>query len=353
LCPKAYRDIGFSIRLPMNGSGLAAQGALDFDRFPHFAPLLEASQAYAALSGYRFSREAFDGVPATSAHGDVPIVGAERANDAGPLLAAKIKAAPMVHDFAGRLLAGDSGLVEELSQSSEIVWAESVRNGMIATLPSLDLWPPASMPQGVDAEDCDFENLAVALPVFAQRLYNDERRRERDAETVGGVTQAQRRARTAFFIVDFAEGFGASPPTMPEAYRNRFDTFAALVDDFQSSEAHRGPQGLVGKAPHGAFRERVGHVVAEAEDWWADNHEAALKTASAAALVGGAAARLAVQMSPIGLAASVGITAAAWGIRRHRGSCKAEEPAELAPWAAGWLQDEQACAAPINSSGRS
>merc|ERR1719273_728110 len=79
--------------------------------FQRFAPLVAASRDYAQYSGCRFRSSSFDGVPTVTGINAVPgknlgnvseplVVGSVRSRDSGPLLAAKLRAAPAVRGFS-------------------------------------------------------------------------------------------------------------------------------------------------------------------------------------------------------------------------------------------------------------
>lgn len=208
-----------------------ALALLDQASFEHFAPLLEASQEYASHSGCRFRRGSFDGIPTVAATlGSEPLrVGVARGGDSGLYLAAKIKAAPFVADFAERLRAGEAGLVEEVERAFNIVIAESVRNAMIGMCQAMDMFPPSPAPMGVDDKDCSYEDTSVPLPIISQRLYNDQVRRLFDA--YGGPSRVEQRALTAVFITDFAEDVGVRLPEIPKTQRDMLSELAARVEE--------------------------------------------------------------------------------------------------------------------------
>jgi len=181
---------------------------LDETCFPSFAPLIHACQPYAKLSGCRFSIAAFDGIdcnPATH----VPVVTDARAQDAGPLLSAKLRAVPIVRSFTEQLRSHEPDLLKDLAKAYDLVIKESVRNGLIASCKAADFFPPPSPPPNVDDEDCCWDEAgSFSAAVTAQRLYNDEVRRLHDAEQL--VI-----SKTASFIVEFADEVGVGLPQMP------------------------------------------------------------------------------------------------------------------------------------------
>merc|ERR1712136_176125 len=82
-----------------------------------FKPLLAACQRYASFSGRRFILSDFEGVLEESLQmagyapeANILVVGAARADDSGPLLAAKLEARPAIREFAGRLQGSDPDL---------------------------------------------------------------------------------------------------------------------------------------------------------------------------------------------------------------------------------------------------
>merc|ERR1719267_109846 len=150
-------------------------------------------------------------------------------------MAAKITAAPAVKSFGERLAAGEVGLVEELEKAYRIVVAESARAMMIATVKGLGLFPPASPPEGVTADDCAYEDASASLPMIAQRLHNDHLRRQRDEG--GSASRQQRRSMTAAALVDFAHHAGAKLPESPETYQFLLQEFSARQYEFADKEA--------------------------------------------------------------------------------------------------------------------
>merc|ERR1712039_509946 len=97
--------------------------------------------------------------------------------------------------------------------------AESMRNVMMATCQRLELWPPTPTPNGIADTDCCYKEIAAPIEVIAQRLYNDEtRREERAASSVDGVAPMRRKAATACFIVDFAGAAGVTLPAVPKTF---------------------------------------------------------------------------------------------------------------------------------------
>jgi hypothetical protein len=149
-------------------------------------------------------------------------------------MAAKITAAPAVKSFGDRLAAGEVALVEELEKAYRIVVAESARNMMIATVKGLNLFPPTPKPQGISDDDCSYEDASAPLPVIAQRLYNNNVRRQRDEGMQG---RQQRRAMTAAFLVDFSHHAGATLPQSPETYQTLLEEFHARHFEYADKES--------------------------------------------------------------------------------------------------------------------
>jgi len=169
--------------------------------------MIHACQAYASLSGCRFSLAAFDGIwynSTTRRHE----VDEARAHDSGPLLSAKLRAISMVHSFTDRLRNGEPELRQHLTRAFSMQMTESARNSMIASCKAADFFPPLPAPTGVDDKDCSWDEVGlVSAPVIAQRLFNDELRRAHDA-------RALVRAKTASFVVDFAAEIGVELPQL-------------------------------------------------------------------------------------------------------------------------------------------
>jgi hypothetical protein len=152
------------------------------------------------------------------------------------VLKARAVAAPTVYLFAERLRTGDAKLVEELDKASRIVTAEGVRSAMIATCQRLELWPPSPAPTGVQECDCSFEDVSAPLPMIAQRLYNDEkRRRSFFLGKDGGTDPMRRQAMMAIFITEFALAAGASLPAAPETYEGMLQEFYAQAAEWEAT----------------------------------------------------------------------------------------------------------------------
>jgi len=243
--------------------------------FQRFAPLVAASRDYAQYSGCRFRSSSFDGVPISTGRSTVPgkigeplVVSSVRSRDSGPLLAAKLRAAPAVRGFTERLQAGEPRLLKELDRAFNVVMEESVRNAMVSAFQRLDMWPPQPTPAGICTEDCSYEDVSAPLAVVAQRAYNDELRRARDAAEVGGVSSATRRAMTAAYLVDFAHAAGLQLPPMPEAQQARFHDFALRAAELerQQQEEHERQRAQQDK-PLCALSEEGYHSDVAAEAW--------------------------------------------------------------------------------------
>jgi hypothetical protein len=190
------------------------------EAFYHFSPLLAASQGYAGLSGCRFRRDSFR---------DLDDEEPEEEPSASECLLAKRCAAPAVRSFTERLRAREPALLEEAERAYRIVMAESVRNAMVACFRQLDLWPPSPCPPGVGADDCAYEDLSASVPVIAQRAWNDQVRRQREADSLPGcgVGSSLRCAMTASYLVDFVHEVGVELPPEPEQQ-------LALLSDFNA-----------------------------------------------------------------------------------------------------------------------
>jgi len=216
-------------------------GGFDLDAFRHFSPLLKASQNYASQTGFRFRAGSFDGLDdlaeKLSAETGHIAKALEQDASSGSRLAAKINAAPAIKNFGERLVRREPELIEELEKAFRIVVAESARNMMVATVKGLVLFPPKPSIEGVDADDCSYEDASAPLPVIAQRLFNDQVRRQRD-EGGSGMLQ-QRRAMTAAFLVDFAHHAGATLPESPDTYQFLLQEFSARNVEYMEKEATR------------------------------------------------------------------------------------------------------------------
>lgn len=308
----------------------AHQGAFTSNLFPRFAALLDACQDYANFSGGRFSLEDFQGIPNAPQDGSLQQVGIERANDSGPFLAAKLRAAPLVRTFAECLLGGDVGLVEEVERCSRISWTESTKNVMKATLTGLSMWPPAPQSQVVEDDDCAYEDVSAPIAIIAQRLYNAEHFSNCDPKEADAINQLRHRARSAFFIVDFAEGIGAPLPGMPETHRSMLDEFAERVKEWELIRHGGANHGESTSSALDALRRAVASRMTPGVP-------AANVTRSAQNLDS------AIRFSPLHVAA-VGVVATSVSFARWVAKQQAQRKlgeSELAPWAANWLAESQ------------
>ncbi|CAE7502032.1 rpl12 [Symbiodinium natans] len=206
---------------------------LDLASFRHFAPLLEASQAYAQLSGCRFRISSFQAVEGESSEPTLEELSGERSER----LAARASAAPQVAAFAERLQNREPCLLEELERAFRIVMVEGVRNAMVAAFQRLDLWPPLPPPPGIEEDDCCYEDVNSPVPVIAQRLYNDDVRRLLAVPCDGVQSPWLQRALTAAFIVDFAAEVGLPSPQMPPTQQEMIEEFSLRIQEYESQRA--------------------------------------------------------------------------------------------------------------------
>eukprot|EP00427_Karlodinium_veneficum_P019602 CAMPEP_0169128214 /NCGR_PEP_ID=MMETSP1015-20121227/36439_1 /TAXON_ID=342587 /ORGANISM="Karlodinium micrum, Strain CCMP2283" /LENGTH=282 /DNA_ID=CAMNT_0009192083 /DNA_START=17 /DNA_END=865 /DNA_ORIENTATION=+ len=222
-------------------SPLPASGFI-LESFKNFAPLLEASQDYASQTGFRFRESSFDGLDDITKTCAKMVVAGGRIGEMSVTqdaseslhLAAKINAVPAMKCFSERLSNSDPPLIEELEKAFRIVVAESARSMMIATVKGLGIFPPKPAPDGIDDDDCSYEDVSAPLPVIAQRLFNDEARRFRDE--AGSAERLQRRAMTAAFLVDFAYFSGVTLPEPAETYQSLLQEFSARNLEFSEQE---------------------------------------------------------------------------------------------------------------------
>jgi hypothetical protein len=212
--------------------GMQPPCRLDEEAFPAFAALLSASQGYVEFSGCRFSMVAFDGIE-YDASSRMHTVSEQRSCDAGPLLAAKLRAAAQVRSFAERLQQREPELAQDLDRAFDVVMKESARNTMIAACKELEIFPPPVAPFTVDDSDCSWEDTSAPLLFTAQRLYNDEAKRL--IEIVTGENPARRSARTASCIVEFADEVGVEVPKLSQAHTEMLRQFDQKVSMWQAS----------------------------------------------------------------------------------------------------------------------
>mmetsp|Transcript_9893 Transcript_9893/g.26083 ORF Transcript_9893/g.26083 Transcript_9893/m.26083 type:complete len:280 (-) Transcript_9893:133-972(-) len=207
------------------------EARLDVQAFPAFGSFLAACQDYAELSGCRFLHGSFPGLA-----GDTCVSDALEGDRDTATRAAKFKAAPAVDEFAQRLRAKDEQLLECVESAHRCVMTESIRNGMIATCRELSMWPPRPGPPGISADDCAYEDTTAPFAAIAQRLYNDEARR--DCEEL--LHQLQRRATTASFLVDFATEAGVAGPALSDSRQEMLQEFMARVEEWAASTSQGG-----------------------------------------------------------------------------------------------------------------
>lgn len=254
--------------------------ACEAPSFEPFQPLLEACKNYIQLSGSRFRSRSFDGIDA-SATGDedrIPVVSEARSRDPGPRLAAKLKAAPAVAEFTARLQGGDELLHEELRKVHQLVASESLRNVLIGVCREHGIFPPSPCPEGVDEQDCAYEDTSASPPVRAQRLYNSEVQRLQDVQN--GIDGAKQRAKKAAFLLEFAEGVGVVLPSMP-------DWCCEQLEDFQGSVSAWAAQTMPDKGKNDQshskladISSRVDHETPEVSPEFGDKANGAVEDAS-------------------------------------------------------------------------
>eukprot|EP00747_Dinoflagellata_sp_TGD_P193661 gnl/TRDRNA2_/TRDRNA2_60119_c0_seq1.p1 gnl/TRDRNA2_/TRDRNA2_60119_c0~~gnl/TRDRNA2_/TRDRNA2_60119_c0_seq1.p1 ORF type:complete len:328 (-),score=42.01 gnl/TRDRNA2_/TRDRNA2_60119_c0_seq1:60-1043(-) len=223
---KARRSVPSSASDFSSDASSECPDGLDVESFPRFAPLLEMCQDYSQFTGHRFRRKSFDGiVPRPDSRS---VVGSTHEGLA-PLYA-KVKAAASISEFQQRLLDREAGLVEEFHTAFRICMLESVRNDMIMTLKSLDMWgdDPSKPSEGVPDTDCSWEDVSAPLDVIAQRLFNDHVRRNSNR-----VRCLRRRAETASFVVDFAYEVGYPLPEMSETHLMMLDEFNRTASEWR------------------------------------------------------------------------------------------------------------------------
>eukprot|EP00927_Polykrikos_kofoidii_P033693 TRINITY_DN28511_c0_g1_i2.p1 TRINITY_DN28511_c0_g1~~TRINITY_DN28511_c0_g1_i2.p1 ORF type:complete len:328 (+),score=80.06 TRINITY_DN28511_c0_g1_i2:280-1263(+) len=263
-----------------------ADPCLDASAFAAFAPLLASCEDYARLSGCRFTCSSFDGLGSwhrdggldgsqstatpseevvegeSASRGDATSVEAEAAVETPgregfsqashvasiaalisskqdyAWLVAKLRAAPQVRAYLSRLRSTtlEPELAKELEVATQIAADESLRKSMVATCRNLELWPPNPPPPGVDEDDCRFDDVGAAVPVVAQRLFNDEARRRREAAK--GLQNRQ--AETAAFLLNFAAEAGVELPPVPEFYSRRIVEFATRAAAWEELVAMHG-----------------------------------------------------------------------------------------------------------------
>mmetsp|Transcript_47941 Transcript_47941/g.111856 ORF Transcript_47941/g.111856 Transcript_47941/m.111856 type:complete len:276 (+) Transcript_47941:52-879(+) len=206
---------------------------LSLRAFRQFRPLLEVAEAYAQRSGGRFIAEDFKEECADScceSLSNSSLKEAAKAQRAETVL----EAAGAVKDFACRVREGDASLIEEFERAFHWMMVESVRNSMIATAQRLELWPPLRGADAVEADDCSYEDVSAPLCQIAQKLYNDEKRRQL-LVSLGAPCELKQRAITATFIVDFVLACGAQLPVMSETLAGMRTDFATRVMEWESA----------------------------------------------------------------------------------------------------------------------
>jgi len=140
-----------------------------------------------------------------------------------------------VLEFTERLQRGEKELLSDLNRATDIMMGEGVRNSLRVTCQQLGLWPPVPTPAGVEANDCFYFDAQADVPVVAQRLYNDERRRAHVLASTG-LDLEHMLAATASFLVDFAYEAGAALPSMPRKHTAFLTEFASNVGDWERAD---------------------------------------------------------------------------------------------------------------------
>merc|ERR1719409_1941295 len=107
---------------------------------------------------------------------------------------------------------------------------------MTATCQLLELWPPSPVPANVSDDDCAFEDVSAPMPVIAQRLYNDERRRRRLTSCDGDLDPMRRLALMASFIVEFAAAAGVTLPELPITYEMMLVEFKQQTVEWEQAQ---------------------------------------------------------------------------------------------------------------------
>eukprot|EP00927_Polykrikos_kofoidii_P039165 TRINITY_DN3359_c0_g2_i1.p1 TRINITY_DN3359_c0_g2~~TRINITY_DN3359_c0_g2_i1.p1 ORF type:complete len:437 (-),score=44.06 TRINITY_DN3359_c0_g2_i1:426-1736(-) len=218
-------------------------GCLYVVPFQNFGELLSASQDYASHSGCRFRGDDFGVTSAadSNATADVYVEQETASESHDSFRAAKIWAEPIVRKFADRLRSGDVALVEEIERAFRLVMVESVRNAMMATFQRLELWPPRDASPTMDDDDCAYEDTTASLPEIAQRLHNDEKRRQLHLVGIGGLCRLRQRAMTAAFLIDFASEIGVALPEMSSTVVLMLADFEARVEEWEGQTRTHGP----------------------------------------------------------------------------------------------------------------
>lgn len=256
---------------------------LDDTSFQNFAPLLAASDKYVQHSGFRFRSNSFSDLHSNECLNDNTEASSNSLKDpysneclstdtaSSSRLEAKILAAPLVQEYADRLMSGEPALMEELETAFRFVMVESVRNSMISTCRELDLFPPAEPPADLDDDDCSYEDVSAPLPVIAQRLYNDQVRRCADGKS--SMSRLQQRALTAAYLVDFASEHSVPLPPMSETHQAMLSEFAARTAEWGTSHGieaeQRAKQAFLNSLDNSSSSAAVDLTKLQA--WWAQN----------------------------------------------------------------------------------
>lgn len=219
-----------------------AKGPLDAGAFPAFAPLLQASQGYARLSGCRFRGRSFDDLRQPSPA--IPSQGVGLCPDQRD--ASKAEVAPVGREFAAKLQEGEPALLQELGSASSLVLEEGVRSSMVATCRRLDVWPPRVSLLDAGIESC--ERGSATLTMIAWQLYLDDSSRHGGQIRHADVSAVQV-ARTAAFIADFGHAVGIAEPAMPAPVMARFQDFTALVASWEEEEEQQSEEGNAQRSP--------------------------------------------------------------------------------------------------------
>eukprot|EP00927_Polykrikos_kofoidii_P059384 TRINITY_DN54543_c0_g1_i1.p1 TRINITY_DN54543_c0_g1~~TRINITY_DN54543_c0_g1_i1.p1 ORF type:complete len:375 (+),score=39.96 TRINITY_DN54543_c0_g1_i1:187-1311(+) len=205
------------------------------DTFPGFKDLLIASEDYARFSGCRFCADDFDVLSplCPEATSEKCMTRKETSATCDPSLEAKLKAAPVVHGFGDRLKAGDPALLVEIEKAHRLIMMECLRNAMMSSCQRLEVWPPKLPPASVNSNDCDYEDTSAPFLEIAQRLYNDEMRRQRHSVGVSKECPWSQRAMTASFLIDFASENTVALPRLHSSLTLMHARFEKLACDWE------------------------------------------------------------------------------------------------------------------------
>mmetsp|Transcript_18298 Transcript_18298/g.29327 ORF Transcript_18298/g.29327 Transcript_18298/m.29327 type:complete len:303 (-) Transcript_18298:81-989(-) len=277
----------------------ACSVVMDAKAFPHFARLLDACGAFAAITGGRYTSAIFHDFS----------IGGDRGVEA------RKPALPVVAEYICQISEADasSSLLAEFRIAEKMVLREAVFVSMVATCRSVELWPAKA---DIAIDDTTYQDMSETLDVIAQRLFNFVKARS-DADE---ENMHQQRMFAASFVVEFGREHGFQPGEPDLLAETMLFEFLARVRDWGQNERQEVQPCLESLPP--SLRER-------ADKWWKENWKGVACVVAPATIAKGVAI-VAICHLPIALGAA-GVAGVGVGIKRAvapRQDLRPREPPE-------------------------